>query len=125
MPQRNTPAQGAVSQLLGLMGSYNDVLDWVGGDVGIDGITPASQRVLPGYMYVALGGNSEKGGSRIHQALLQGAVAILAEWAPEDLPQNLPWGTFTYIRVANVIGAWLWLCKHSGRMCRLGTDPVL
>jgi hypothetical protein len=33
-------------QLLGLMGSYSDVLDWVGSSFEIDGITPDSDRVL-------------------------------------------------------------------------------
>lgn len=124
MIQRNTLVPGAMSQLIGLLGTYSDVLDWVGGDVEINGITPASQRVLPGYMFVALGGNCEEVRSRIHQALFQGAVAILAEWAPEDLLENLPWGTFTYIRVPSATKAWFWLCKNWEQLCKLGTFPV-
>jgi UDP-N-acetylmuramyl tripeptide synthase len=123
MVQRNTLVPGAISHLFRPMGSCAEVLDWVGGDVEIDGITPASQRVLPGYMFVALGGNCKEGRSGIHQALQQGAIAVLAEWAPEDLPENLPWGTFTYIRVPSATNAWFWLCKYWGHLCKLGTDP--
>jgi UDP-N-acetylmuramyl tripeptide synthase len=120
----NTLVPAAMSQLLGLLGSYADVLDWIGGDVEIDGITPASQRVLPGYMCVALGGNSEEGGRWIPQVLQQGAVAVLAEWAPEDLSETLPWGTFTYVRVFNARSAWFWLCRNCASLCKLGTVPV-
>lgn len=124
MLDRNAPVPGAMRQLLGLMGSYADVLDWVGRDIQIDGITPACQKVLPGYMYVALGSNCEDGRSWIPEALQQGAVAVLAEWTPEDLSEHLPRGTFTYVRVPNATSAWYWLCKNWGRMCKIGTDPV-
>jgi hypothetical protein len=43
---------GAMRQLLGLMESYWDVLDWMGGNVEIDDITPAPQQVMPGYIFV-------------------------------------------------------------------------
>jgi UDP-N-acetylmuramyl pentapeptide synthase len=111
-------------QLLGLVGSYANILDWVGGDVEIDGITPDSQQVLPAYLFVVLNGNSQEGTSQIQQVLRQGAVAVLAEWAPEDLPECLPWGTFTYIRVLNATNAWFWLCKNWGQMCKIGTQPA-
>jgi hypothetical protein len=120
MLDKNTAAPGATRQLLGLLGSYTDVLDWVGGDVQIDGITPSCQQVLPGYMYVALGSNCENGGNWFEEALQQGAVAVLAEWAPEDLPEKLPWETFTYVRVLNATSAWIWLCKNWGHLCKLG-----
>ena len=67
-------------QLLGLMESYLDVVGWVGSSVGIDGITPDADRVLPGYLFVALPGAGEDGHSRVHQALLKGAAAVLGEW---------------------------------------------
>jgi hypothetical protein len=124
MPDRNTPAPGAMRRLLELMGSYANVLDWVGGDVQISGITPSCQRVLPGYMYGALGSNCEAGRSWIHEVLQQGAVAVLAEWAPENLPEKLPWETFTYVRVLSTTSAWFWLCKNWGHLCKLGTPPA-
>jgi hypothetical protein len=51
-------------QLPGLMGSYSHLLDSVGSSVEIDGITPDSDRVLPGYLFVALPGAGEGGHSQ-------------------------------------------------------------
>ena len=111
-------------QLLGLLESYSDVLDWVGSGIEIDGITPDSDRVLPGDLFVALPGAGEDGHSRVHQALLRGAVAVLGEWPPGDLPEYLPWGAFTYVHVLDVVKAWFWLCNNWGHLCRLGADPA-
>jgi hypothetical protein len=72
-------------------------------------------------MYVALGSNCEDGRSWIHEALQQGAVAVLAELAVEDLPEKLPWESFAYARVLNASSAWFWLCKNFGLLCKLGT----
>jgi UDP-N-acetylmuramyl tripeptide synthase len=99
-------------ELLGLIETYSDVLDWVGGSVEIRGITPDADRVLPGYLFVALPGAGVDSRSRVHRALLRGAVAVLGEWPPEDLPENLPWGVFTYVRVLDPMQAWFWLCKN-------------
>lgn len=55
MPHNNTFVLGAMRQQPGLMGSCPDVLDWGGSEVEIDGITPASQQVLPGYMMSTAG----------------------------------------------------------------------
>jgi UDP-N-acetylmuramyl pentapeptide synthase len=111
-------------QLLGLMGSYSDVVDWVGSSIEIDGITPDSDRVLPGYLFVALPCAGEDGHSRVHQALLKGAAAVLGEWSPDDLPENLPWGVFTYVHVLDVMKAWFWLCNNWGYLCKLTAGPV-
>ena len=113
-----------IMQLIGLMESYSDVLDWVGSGVEIRGITPNSDRVLPGYLFVALPGAGEDGHSRVHQALLAGAVAVLGEWPPDDLPEYLPWGAFTYVRVPDVVKAWFWLCNNWSHLCKLGADPA-
>jgi UDP-N-acetylmuramyl pentapeptide synthase len=111
-------------QLLGLMESYSDVVDWVGSSIEIDGITPDSDRVLPGYLFVALPCAGEDGHSRVHQALLKGAAAVLGEWSPDDLPEYLPWGVFTYVHVLDVAKAWFWLCHNWGHLCKLGADPA-
>ena len=111
-------------QLVGLMGSYSDVLDWVGSSVEIDGIIPDSDRALPGYLYVALPGACEDGHGRVHQALLKGAVGVLGEWPPDDLSENLPWGAFTYVQVLDVVKAWFWLCNNWSHLCKLGADPA-
>ena len=105
-------------QLLGLMGSYLDVLDWVGSSVEIDGITPDSDRVLPGYLFVAIPGDGEDDQGRVHQALLKGAVGVLGEWPPDDLPENLPWGVFTYVHVLDAVKAWFWLCNNWSHLIR-------
>ena len=111
-------------QLLRLMGSYSDVVDWVGSSIEIDGITPDSDRVLPGYLFVALPCAGEDGHSRVHQALLKGAAAVLGEWPPDDLPESLPWGVSTYVYVLDVMKAWFWLCNNWSHLCKLGADPV-
>jgi UDP-N-acetylmuramyl pentapeptide synthase len=110
-------------QLLGLMGSYPDVLDWVGNGVEIDSVTPDSDRLEPGYLFVALPGAGEDGHYRVHQALLRGAVAVLGEWPPDDMSEELPWGAFTYVHVLDVVKAWFWLCNNWGHLCKLGAGP--
>ena len=52
-------------QLLGLMGTYSDVLDWVGGNVEIVGITPDAEQVESGYLFSALPGGVEDGKWRV------------------------------------------------------------
>ena len=111
-------------QLLGLMGSYPDVLDWVGSSVEIDSITPGSDRVESGYLFVALPGAGEDGHYRVHQALLRGAVAVLGEWPPDDMSEELPWGAFTCVHVPDVVNAWFWLCNNWAHLCKLGADPA-
>ena len=92
-------------QLLGLMESYSDVLDWVGSGIEINGITPDSDRVQPGYLFVALPGAGKDANCRVHQALQKGAVAVLGEWPPGDMSEDLPWGAFTYVQVRDVVKA--------------------
>ena len=111
-------------QLLGLMGTYSDVLDWVGSSVEIESITPDSNWVEPGYLFVALPGAGEDGRWRVHQALLRDAVAVLGEWSPDDMSEDLPWGAATYVQVRDVVKAWFWLCSHWAYLCRLGADPA-
>jgi len=111
-------------QLLGLMGTYSDVLDWVGSSVEIESITPDANRVEPGYLFIALPGAGEDGSRRVHQALQKGAVAVLGEWPPDDMSEDLPWGAFTYVQVRDVVKAWFWLCNNWARLCRLGVNPA-
>jgi UDP-N-acetylmuramyl tripeptide synthase len=111
-------------QLLGLMGTYLDVLDWVGSSVEIESITPDADRVEPGYLFIALPGTGEDGRGRVHQALLRGAVAVLGEWSPDDMSEDLPWGAFTYVQVHDVVMAWFWLCNKWFHLCRLSADPA-
>jgi len=45
----------------------------------------------------------------IAQAVNEGAVAVVGERAPQELP-DLPWGAFTYVRVPDAREGWGWLC---------------
>lgn len=109
-------------EIIELMESYPDVAEWVGGSIEIQGITPDLRQILPGYLFVALPGRQEEGSGRIYDALLEGAVAILGEWQPGELPENLPWGTFVYVRVLDATNAWFWLCERWGHLCKIGTE---
>ena len=51
-------------------------------------------------------------------------MAVLGEWPPDDLPENLPWGIFAYVHVLDVVKAWFWLCNNWGHLCKLGADPA-
>jgi len=85
------------------------VLTRVGGDVEIGGIAADSRKVRPGDLFVAIPGVNVNGHRFIAQALAEGAVAVVGERPPEDLV-DLPWGSFTYIRVPDARQAWGWLC---------------
>jgi len=85
------------------------VLGQVGGDVEIHGVVADSRRVRPGDLFVAIPGVSIDGHGFIAQAVAEGAVAVVGERPPQEL-LDLPWGTFTYVRVPNAREAWGWLC---------------
>jgi UDP-N-acetylmuramoyl-L-alanyl-D-glutamate--2,6-diaminopimelate ligase len=82
------------------------------GDVAISGISADSRQVGPGMLFVAIPGVSVDGHRFIPQALERGAVAVVGERAPEDLP--LPGGAaarpFEYVQVPDARQAWGWLC---------------
>ncbi len=85
------------------------VLGRVGADVEIHGIAVDSRRVRPGDLFVAIPGVNVDGHRFIAQAVAEGAVAVVGERAPQELP-DLPWGAFTYVRVPEAREAWGWLC---------------
>ncbi len=88
-----------------MIGSYSDALDSVGSSVETDGIAPDSDRVESGYLFVSLPGAGEDGHHRVHQALLRGTVAVLGEWPPDDMGEDLPWGAFACGHVLDVAKA--------------------
>ena len=55
-------------------------------DPEITSVTSDSRKVKPGSLFVALPGTQTDGRSYIHQALSQGAAAVLA---PNDTPSDL------------------------------------
>jgi UDP-N-acetylmuramoyl-L-alanyl-D-glutamate--2,6-diaminopimelate ligase len=91
------------------------VLGRVGGGAEIHGITADSRQVRPGDLFVAVPGVSVDGHRFIAEAVSEGAVAVVGERPPGELPSDrsgrrLPWGTFTYVRVPDAREAWGWLC---------------
>ena len=85
------------------------VLGRTSGDVEIHGVTADSRRVRPGDLFVAIPGLNVDGHRFIAEAVTEGAVAVVGEYPPQELP-GLPWGAFTYVRVACAREAWGWLC---------------
>ncbi|MBL7064732.1 MAG: UDP-N-acetylmuramoyl-L-alanyl-D-glutamate--2,6-diaminopimelate ligase [Anaerolineae bacterium] len=85
------------------------VLGQIGGDVEVHGVVADSRRVRPGDLFVAISGFNVDGHCFIAQAVNEGAVAVVGERAPQELP-DLPWGAFTYVRVPYAREAWGWLC---------------
>jgi UDP-N-acetylmuramoyl-L-alanyl-D-glutamate--2,6-diaminopimelate ligase len=103
-----------IMRLTRLTAALPAVLGRVGGDAEIHGIVADSHRVRPGDLFVAIPGLTADGHCFIAQALTEGAVAVVGERAPEDLPCDrsgqLPWGSFTYVRAPDTREAWGWLC---------------
>jgi UDP-N-acetylmuramoyl-L-alanyl-D-glutamate--2,6-diaminopimelate ligase len=80
--------------------------DLIGGDgefdprfaaLDIAGIASDSRKVKRGDLFVAVPGNKADGLGFVPQALAAGAVAVMAERAPESLPQNV-----AFVRTGNV-----------------------
>lgn len=96
-------------RLVQLLNALPTVLGRVGPDVAVSGIQADSRRVRPGDLFVAIPGVNVDGHRFIPQALEEGAVAVVGEREPQDLP-DLPWGSFAYVQVADAREAWGWLC---------------
>ncbi len=86
-----------------------NVIGRVGLDVEVGGVCTDSRRVRPGDLFVAIPGINVDGHRFIAQAVAEGAAAVVGERAPAEL-SGLPWGSFTYVRVADARQAWGWLC---------------
>jgi len=85
------------------------ILSWTGGDAEIGGIAADSRQVHPGDLFVAIPGTAVDGHRFIANAVKDGAVAVVGERPPQELP-GVPWGAFTYVRVPDAREAWGWLC---------------
>ena len=85
------------------------ILGQVGCDVDVFGIATNSQQVEPGDLFVAVPGVYVDGHRFIADAVNNGAVAVVGELPPQTLG-DVPWGAFTYIRVANARSALGWIC---------------
>jgi len=96
-------------QLSHLIRVLPTVLGRTGGDVEVHSIAADSRCVRPGDLFVAIPGVNVDGHRFIAEAVAEGAVAVLGERAPQELP-DLPWGAFTYVRVPCAREAWGWVC---------------
>jgi len=96
-------------RLTRLISALPAALARIGGDVEVHGITADSRQVRPGDLFVAYSGVNVDGHLFIAEAVANGAVAVVGERAPRELP-GLPWGAFTYVRVPDAREAWGWLC---------------
>jgi UDP-N-acetylmuramoyl-L-alanyl-D-glutamate--2,6-diaminopimelate ligase len=98
-----------MAKLSHLMQGLPVVLGQTGGDAEVHGVVADSHRVRPGDLFVAIPGTTVDGHCFIAQALAEGAVAVVGERPPQNL-SDLPWGSFTYVRVPDAREAWGWLC---------------
>lgn len=96
-------------RLTSLRAALPTVLSQIGGDVEVHGIAADSRQVHPGDLFVAIPGINVDGHRFIAEAVKEGAVAVVGERPPQELSQ-VPWGTFTYVRVPDAREAWGWLC---------------
>ncbi len=92
-----------------LIGALPTILGQIGGDVEIHSVAADSRRVHPGALFIAVPGVNVDGHRFIAEAVSEGAVAVVGERPPQELP-GLPWGAFAYVRVACAREAWGWLC---------------
>lgn len=85
------------------------ILGQVGCGVDVFGIATNSQQVEPGDLFVAVPGVYVDGHRFIADAVNNGAVAVVGELPPQTLG-DVPWGAFTYVRVADARSALGWIC---------------
>jgi UDP-N-acetylmuramoyl-L-alanyl-D-glutamate--2,6-diaminopimelate ligase len=74
-----------LSELIGLEGEFD--AGYAALEVG--GIASDSRKVKPGDLFVAVPGNRADGLTFVPRALAAGAVAVMAERAPENLPEGI------------------------------------
>ena len=66
-----------------------------GGDPEISGLDYNSRRVQPGYVFVAMRGETSDGNRHIDSALKNGAVAVVTDSKSENRRPNVPWAVVT------------------------------
>ncbi len=71
-----------------------------GGDPQISGLDYNSRRVQPGWVFVAMRGESSDGNRYIDAALKQGAVAVVTDSDSEQPRSNIPWAVISHGRRA-------------------------
>src|SRR5215813_8095066 len=71
-----------------------------GGDPEISGLDYNSRRIQPGWVFVAMQGESSNGNRYIDAALKQGAVAVVTDSASEPQRERIPWAVISHGRRA-------------------------
>ena len=98
-----------IMRLTKLITALPTVLSQTGGDTEIHSVVADSRRVRPGDLFVAIPGVNVDGHRFIPQAVKDGAVAIVGELEPRELP-HLDEDKVAYVRVPDAREAWGWLC---------------
>lgn len=70
------------------------------GDAAVTGLAYDSRRVKPGYLFVAMHGETSDGNQFIDRAIAAGAVAIVTDSATERLRSGVAWAQVPYGRRA-------------------------
>lgn len=65
-----------------------------------------SRKVVPGTLFVSIGGSSGKGGIFISDALKKGAAAIVSDSQPINIPPEIP-----FLQVGDAYGAYSRICE--------------
>ncbi|MGD2165092.1 MAG: UDP-N-acetylmuramoyl-L-alanyl-D-glutamate--2,6-diaminopimelate ligase [Anaerolineae bacterium] len=86
-----------------------DVVEVVGQDVTVRGISADSRRVAPGDLFVAIPGTTVDGHRFVGDVAEAGAVAVVGEKAADDL-DGTAGEAFSYVQVVDARRAWGWAC---------------
>jgi UDP-N-acetylmuramoyl-L-alanyl-D-glutamate--2,6-diaminopimelate ligase len=70
------------------------------GNPGISGLDYDSRRVKPGYLFVAMRGESSDGNQFIDKAIAAGAVAIVTDSGTEKAREGVAWAQVSHGRRA-------------------------
>src|SRR5437016_5533677 len=70
------------------------------GNPGISGVDYDSRRVKPGYLFVAMRGESSDGNQFIDKAIASGAVAVVTDSATEKVREGVAWAHVSHGRRA-------------------------
>ncbi len=77
-----------------------EVLSQSGSDCAVKGVDYDSRRVQPGWVFVAMRGESTDGNRYIDPAIASGAVAVVTDSATEPLRAGVPWAVVPHGRRA-------------------------
>ncbi len=79
--------------------------DAASGEIQVTGITADSRKVRPGFVFAAIPGNKADGLQFVTQAAAAGAVAVLTESTPAEMPRGVAFITTPNVRRALALAA--------------------